>query len=118
MSEEKSNRVSLRITDILSAIENATSDLGSLSPEEFKTDPKTQRAVIQSLIVIGEASRLLQKYKPEIEASQPELWDQLSDAYAMRNFLTHQYFQIQSDIVYKTVKDDLPALELGIKKLN
>ena len=56
MSEEKSNRVSLRITDILSAIENATSDLGDLSPEEFKSDPKTQRAVIQSLIVIGEGS--------------------------------------------------------------
>lgn len=118
MSEEKSNRVSLRITDILSAIENATSDLGGLSLEEFKTDPKTQRAVIQSLIVIGEASRLLQKYKPEIEAAHPELWDQLSDAYAMRNFLTHQYFQVRSDIVWKTVKDDLPVLELGIKNLD
>lgn len=118
MSEEKSNRVSLRITDILSAIENATSDLGGLSLNEFKTDPKTQRAVIQSLIVIGEASRLLQKYKPEIEAAYPELWDQLSDAYAMRNFLTHQYFQVRSDIVWKTVKDDLPVLELGIKNLD
>jgi uncharacterized protein with HEPN domain len=118
VSENKDRRDWLRLKDILSAINDARNDLGEMSLEQFQGDSKTQRAVIQSLTVIGEASHLLQKYRPELELSHADLWEQLSDAYAMRNFLTHQYFQIQSDIVYKTVKDDLPVLELGVKSLN
>lgn len=49
----KPRRVPERIQDMLDAIDNASSDLGEISKDDFLADGKTQRAVIESLIVIG-----------------------------------------------------------------
>ncbi len=52
----KAGRVPDRLQDIREAIGNARNDLGSLTKEQFLADGKTQRAVIESIIVIGEAA--------------------------------------------------------------
>jgi len=49
----KSRRLPERIQDMLEAIRNIESDIGAMSKGEFLSDGKTQRAVIESLIVIG-----------------------------------------------------------------
>ena len=99
-----------RIRDIQTSIENAYSDLGNLTIEQFQSDGKTQRAVIESLIVIGEAANQVMRLAPVIQTKDPNLWSNLRNAYDMRIILTHHYFRIDTEIVWTTVKESLPLL--------
>ncbi len=51
-----------RMQDMLEAIGNARSDLGEIGKTEFMVDGKAQRAVIESLIIIGEATNKIHIY--------------------------------------------------------
>ena len=104
-------RVSDRIGHMLEPIDNATSDLGTLDKNQFLSDGKTQRAVIESIIVIGEAANKIIKLDPSIEQTNADLWQVLRDAYDMRIILTHEYFRVDPLIVWATVKNHLPQLE-------
>jgi uncharacterized protein with HEPN domain len=107
----RQRRLSERIQDMPEAIGNVESDICGLTKDAFLADGKTQRAVIESLIVIGEASgRILQK-DPPVEDTYPELWQQLKDAYDMRIILTHEYFRVDAVIVWTFVCEDLPRLK-------
>lgn len=102
-----------RALDIIDAIGNIRSDIGEINKEQFLADGKTQRAVIESLIVIGEAANRLRQLKPSLEEARPELWAGLGDAYDMRIILTHEYFRVQPSIVWDTVDNHLDSL-LGL----
>lgn len=110
-------RVPERLRDIRQAIENIKSDLGDVSKDEFLIDGKTQRAVVESLIVIGEAANNIMRMDPLIELTQPDLWQQFRDIYGMRIILTHEYFRIDAAIVWDTIENDLPNLETMLKTL-
>jgi uncharacterized protein with HEPN domain len=105
-----------RIQDILEAIGNVEADVGALSYEEFLKDGKTQRAVIESLIVIGEAGNHVTQIDPAIQQKMPTLWQQLRDAYEMRIILTHEYFRVDAAVVWITIKDHLPALKADVEE--
>jgi uncharacterized protein with HEPN domain len=104
-------RVSGRIQHMLEAIKNARSDIGDIGKEQFVMDGKTQRAVIESIIVIGEAANKVMGMDPTIAKSAPHLWQQLRDAYDMRIVLTHEYFRVDPLIVWNTVQNHLPEIE-------
>lgn len=80
----KGRRISERIQDIREAIDNVRSDLGVLTKEQFLSDGKTQRAIIESVIVIGESANSIMRLDPTIERSNPEAWLHFKDAYDMR----------------------------------
>lgn len=107
----KAGRIPERLQDIREAIGNARSDLGSLTKEQFLADGKTQRAVIVSLIVAGEAANHVMRLAPEMEQKVPEVWQRLKDVYDMRIILTHEYFRVDAAVVWDTVKNDLASLE-------
>lgn len=115
---KQSRRVPERIQDIREAIENARSDLGDLTKEQFLVDGKTQRAVIESVIVIGESANSIMRLDPTIELSNPESWQHLKDVYEMRIVLTHEYFRVDAAVVWDTIKNDLPKLEALIASLS
>ena len=96
---------------MLEAIGYVKSDLGNMCKEDFIADGKTQRAVIESLIVIGEAANKIMQLDPEIAQTSPTLWQHFRDAYDMRIVLTHEYFRVDAAIVWTTIKDNLPMLE-------
>ena len=100
-----------RAQDILDAIGNIRNDLGALSKDGFLSDGKTQRAVIESFIVVGEAANRLCDLQQDLESSNPDLWAHLRDAYDMRNVLTHEYFRVDAGIVWETVQLEIPKLE-------
>lgn len=77
---DKPDRVPDRIRDIQEAIKNAREDIGDLSKEGFLLDGKTQRAVIESIIVIGEAANSVTRLDPGIEQRHPDLWQHLRAA--------------------------------------
>jgi len=96
---------------MLEAANNARSDIGDLDKAQFLTDGKTQRAVIESMVVIGEAANKIMGIDPAIAKSHPHLWQQLRDAYDMRIVLTHEYFRVDPLIVWNTVQNHLPEIE-------
>jgi uncharacterized protein with HEPN domain len=104
-------RVPERIQDMLEAIGNLRSDLGGLGKEEFLADGKTQRAIIESLIVIGEAANKIMQLDPTIQQNMPSLWQHCRDAYDMRIVLTHEYFRVDPGVLWTTIKDSVPPFE-------
>jgi len=63
-------------------------------------------AVIRNLEVIGEASSHLPIEVQEQYEDVP--WGMMK---GVRNILAHEYFGIDLEIVWKTVKEDLPILK-------
>lgn len=104
-------KVSGRVQHMLEAAQNARSDIGDLGKEQFLTDGKTQCAVIESIVVIGEAANKIMGMDPGIEKTHPHLWQQLRDVYDMRIVLTHEYFRVDPLIVRNTVQNNLPGIE-------
>ena len=107
----KPRRVPERIQDMLEAIGNVESDIGEMSKEEFLSDGKTQRAVIESLIVIGEAGNSIMQLDSSLQETRPALWQQFRDAYEMRIIPTHEYFRVDAAVVWTTVQHHLPLLK-------
>ncbi len=99
-----------RMHHMLEAAQHIRSDIGDLSHGQFLGDGKTQRAVIEGIIVIGEAANKVLGLDPSIEEMNPALWQQLRDAYDMRIVLTHEYFRVDPEIVWNTIQNDLPNL--------
>jgi len=113
----KARRVPERLQDMHEAIANVRDDLGASTKEDFLADGKTQRAVIESLIVIGEAANLVMRLDPDLESRAPDAWQQFRDAYDMRIVLTHEYFRVDAAVVWETVKSDLPQLNALVESL-
>lgn len=107
----RARRVPERVRDMLDAIGHAHADIGDLGREQFLADGKTQRAVIESIIVMGEAANQIMTLDPSIELRYAALWQQFRDAYGMRIILTHEYFRVDMAVVWTTVKNNLPGLE-------
>ena len=99
--KDKARRIPERLQDMREAIANARDDLGALTKEEFLADGKTQRAVIESLIVIGEAAKLVMRLDPDLERRDQSAWQQFRDAYDMRIVLTHEYFRVDAAVVWE-----------------
>ena len=95
----------LYLADIIEAAEAIVEFVQGQDETDFNQDAKTQSAVIQKLIVIGEAvARLPQDFKdryPQIE------W---RDVVAFRNILVHAYFSIKLAIIWQTVQHEVPML--------
>ena len=100
-----------RVKDMLEAIGNVRSDIGDIGNDEFLADGKTQRAVIESIVVIGEAANHILRLEPSLEQTNRSLWQHCREAYDMRIVLTHEYFRVDAAIVWTTVESQLPQLE-------
>lgn len=62
-------------------------------------------AVVKAIEIVGEAAAKITK---ERQAETPQIpWPQII---SMRNRLTHAYFDIDTDVVWQTVIEDLPEL--------
>lgn len=109
----------LRLGDYLEYMEDAaqriaeyTSDLDKAG---FLKNKLVQDAVIRNLEVIGEAANNIRKTAPEFVEAHPEIpW---THAIGARNALSHGYFRIDLDLVWKTVKNDVVDLALRVSAL-
>lgn len=96
--------------DIINSIEEIESFVSDQSFQQFADDKKTINAVIRSLEVIGEAARNIPQ---EIKSKYPTIpWKKMT---GMRDKIVHEYFGVDLEIVWQTVKEDLPKLQEMIK---
>lgn len=101
-----------RLQDIVDAIAEIHSFVGSLEFDQFRSDAKTLRAVGADLMIIGEAANHI---PGEIEEANPDIpWHLMR---ALRNRLVHAYFDIDARIVWDIIQNDLPQLVEPLKKL-
>jgi uncharacterized protein with HEPN domain len=100
---------------ILEAIERIQRYTTGIDGVGFVKSEIVQDAVIRNFEVIGEASRNIERAHPEFAAAHPEL--PLSIAYDMRNVLSHSYFEVDFEIVWKTIHNDLPQLHQLVSAL-
>lgn len=74
--------------------------------EEFLQNDRLTRAVCRSLEIIGEAST---KIHPDFKAKYPFIpWRDMND---IRNKIIHHYFGVDYDIVWDTIKTNIPMLK-------
>ena len=97
---------------ILEAIESIEEYLKGFNYESFSKDKKTIDAVVRELEIIGEASNNLSEEFRKDNSQIP-----FRDIIDMRNVLTHEYFGVNTKIVWDTCKIDLPSLKEVIKNV-
>lgn len=95
-----------RIDDIIEAINKVERYTHGIDFATWQKDEKTVDAVIRNLEVIGEAASQLPTEIQEQYRDVP--WGMMK---GIRNILAHEYFGIDLEIVWKTVKEDLPNLK-------
>ena len=95
-----------RVLDILEAIERIEK-YGRGGKEEFERNELVQIWILHHLQILGEAVNAL---RPELQQNHPEIpW---ASIIGMRNVLVHQYFEVDTDIIWSVVESELPKLKL------
>jgi uncharacterized protein with HEPN domain len=114
--KKRPERVEDYLEHIAEAIERATSYLQPLqSLEALQADQQVQDAVVRNIEIIGEAVSKIQKMAPHFIPEHPQVpWAGMR---GMRNAVIHQYFFVDLQIVWTTVKHDLPRLKRQIDAL-
>jgi uncharacterized protein with HEPN domain len=114
MSRDK-QRLADYLGHILKAIERIDRYTSDIKPEIFLKNEMVQDAVIRNFEIIGEASHNIAVGYPEFTRSHPSL--PLAFAYQMRNAVSHGYFSIDLEIVWKTITSKLPELHVQVTNL-
>ena len=100
------------IEDILRAIDDIQESIKRSSKDKFSSNKDKKDANIRRLEIIGEASRnlsnkLKERYK-EIE------WSKIIGT---RNRVIHNYSDVDIDILWKIIKNDIPELKKQVEKI-
>jgi len=80
--------------------------------DEFETDEKAVYAVIRAFEIIGEAARQIPESMQKDNSDIP--WREIT---SMRNKLTHEYFGVNTKVVWRTVHEDLPIIIPLLRKM-
>ena len=96
----------IRLRHILDAIEEIEVYLSKVDFQSFLQDSMIRFACIKQMEIIGEASNhISEKLKSEFTNIE---WAQII---GMRNVFIHEYFGIDSSVVWEIIKNDIPELK-------
>jgi uncharacterized protein with HEPN domain len=103
---------SVRIRHILDAAREAISFADNRSRTDLDTDRKLNLSLVRLLEIIGEAARGISE---EFRQNHPDLpWNKMV---GMRDRLIHGYFDVNLDVVWETITEDLPDLVAQLEKI-
>jgi uncharacterized protein with HEPN domain len=93
------------LLDIFKSVKAIQSYVAGQTAEEFLADPKTQDAVLRRFLVAGEAAARL---TAETRAEFPQI--PFPKIVGMRNRVVHDYGNVDFEIIWETVRAQLPPL--------
>lgn len=104
----KADRVYLE--QIVDSVGKIKDFIAGFDQAKFFADQKTQSAVIMQLALIGELAKRVSK------ETQAQIFLPWKDISGFRDRAIHDYYQIDLDIVWDTVKSDLKLLEKSLNE--
>ena len=101
----KDYRIHVYLQDILTASSKILKYTKGFTFEQFRYDEKTIDAVLRNFGIIGEAAKMIPL---EIQKKYPTLnWRAMA---GMRDKLIHDYQNVILEIVWETIKSNIPQL--------
>jgi len=109
------DRLKEYLDQMRSAALQAREFVADMDRDAFLADVRTQMAVAMTLVLIGEnASRIMAAY-PAFPVDHPEIpWSKMR---GMRNFVVHDYYELELPIIWDTLRTALPLLISQIDSL-
>jgi len=105
---KKSLRVPDYLGHIVQAIDRIERYTADIDEAGFLASELVQDAVIRNIEIVGEAANNIQREAPAFAVAHASVpWQVM---YAMRNRVSHGYHAVDLQVVWTTVRDDLPAL--------
>jgi uncharacterized protein with HEPN domain len=100
------------LEDILDAAEKAQAFAEGTTYESFVDDDKSVFAVIRALEVVGEATKRLPQ---PLRDEYPQVpWSSMA---GMRDNLIHDYSDVDRQLVWRTVQDELPEVRRHLRMI-
>ena len=98
-----------RLLHIKEAIERINRYMDGMSVDTLRNDDMRYYAVVKNIEIIGEAANMLTtSFRDAHPATQ---WKMII---GMRNYITHEYFQIKFEVIREVLTLDLPELSQQI----
>lgn len=97
------------LKDMLDAIDEIESFTSGIDFLTFQNNREKVLAVVKLLEILGEA---VKKIPNNIRSQYPNIaWQAIA---GMRDILVHEYWSIDTDVVWASVKEDMPKLKVVI----
>ncbi len=102
----------VRLRHILDAAREAIAFTKERSRRDLDANRMLNLSLVRLLEIIGEAARAV---SPECREAHPHIaWKKMA---GLRDRLIHGYFDVNLDVVWETVKEDLPPLIAQLEKI-
>ncbi len=99
-----------RLLHILEAIDNINEFKKDISFEDFSDNKILKYAIFYNVAIIGEAAYKLTKEFIESHTEVP--WRSIIN---MRHVIVHGYYQIDAEILWETINNDLTDLKTAVE---
>lgn len=97
---------------MVEAIERIQDYVAGMDATSFRSDRRTFDAVVRNLEILGEASKHIPPDLQSLYTAAP--WRLIGD---LRNKAIHDYSGLSPDLVWQTVKRDLPPLHDALLRM-
>ena len=100
-----------RLEHIIAAIDRIIRYTSDKSYEDLVADDMMYYAVVKNIEIIGEAANMLTPQFQQTNSETP--WKMVKGT---RNYIVHEYFQIDDIVVWDVVKNNLPELRAQVSR--
>ncbi len=109
---KQQRRADLYLLDMITSIERIIQYTQGLHFESFQKNFLVVDAVARNFEIIGEAAR---KIPMDLQKRHPEVpWDKM---YRLRNIVSHAYFQVDHETLWKIITKDLSKNGNDLKEI-